>query len=325
MRLAVAALATALAAQPVLAVPNNVHLHKRLRTQMLKPPPVVKPPVLIYYGGAVIPSVKIVAIFWGPKVDSTTTSQVGAFYADFVVGPMFDWLKEYNTPKQQIGHGSFASAVTITPKAQGTTVTDVQIQAEIKAQLAAHKLPAADGNTLYMIHFPKGMVIKQGKQISCKDFCAYHGTVDLKTFYGVVPDQNTGTGCDLGCGSNGAFGNLTVSASHEIVEAVTDAQVGLVKGNNLSAPLAWYDSTHDATGHQYGEIGDICAAYATTFKGASGKTWNVQKEWSNKSQGCIADPGDKPQAVAASSGGAAGKAAGKKVVPVKARVKKKKG
>jgi hypothetical protein len=89
--------------------------------------------------------------------------------------------------------------------------------------------------------------------------------------------MSSGSGCDRGCGNGSAFGNQTSVASHEMIEAVTDAAVGLA--TTYGPPLAWYDATN-------GEIGDICNAQQGTVTGGNGTTYTVQKEWSNQSGTC---------------------------------------
>ena len=298
-----------------LATPSFAHNHVHVRHDKKGKKRPVPPPVatahLAYYGGKVISNVKIVAVFWGPNVDATVQKDIGAFYADLVGGPAWDWLSEYNTTgvktvtgapssNQTIGRGTFAKAVTITPKAKGNPLKDAQIQTELAAQIKAGKLPAADANTLYMIHFPPKQTISMGG-LSCQAFCAYHGTMNKTTYYGVMPDQSAGSGCDVGCGHDGPFGNVTVSAAHEVTEATTDAQVGAA-GNSMGPPIAWYDPHKDATGAEYAEIGDICASYSADYKGPSGRSWKIQKEWSNKAGGCIAKQGDPPAVASASAG-----------------------
>jgi hypothetical protein len=327
-----AALLTALAGSLPAQAISHVHWHNSVKKSwkplpkkpakpvkgQTAPPAVVKPPHLNYYGGRVISNVKLVAVFWGPSVDPQVVSSMPTFYSDFAQSPMFDWLSEYNTniktvsggagTNQTIGRGSFLKAVTITPSknlAKAKQVTDAQIQQELTAQLKKGALPAADANTLYMIHFPPKLVIKSGSGLSCKSFCAYHSTLGTSTYYGVIPDAGPGSGCDVGCGNLSAFENLTASCTHEIVEAVTDAQIGAVKGNTIVPPAAWYDPDKDATGHEYAEIGDICAAYEVPMAMASGKSWVVQKEWSNKHNGCIALASDPPIPVAAPTSAAA--------------------
>ncbi len=68
---------------------------------------------------------------------------------------------------------------------------------------------------------------------SCVNFCAYHGSVrDLKSlrefFHGVHTDMQGGSGCEAECGPSATlFDNYTSVASHEMVETITDGEIGL--------------------------------------------------------------------------------------------------
>jgi uncharacterized protein (TIGR03382 family) len=142
-----------------------------------------------------------------------------------------------------------------------------------------------------MVHFPPGMTISMpdgngGTSKSCQQFCAYHNTAAASGgiagfYYGVIPNV-TSDGCELGCGPiGGGFDNTTSVASHELIEAVTDPEVGLALG--YAPPLAWYDPQG-----QDGEIGDICNGTQGTVS-AHGQAWTVQTEWSNTHQACITE------------------------------------
>jgi hypothetical protein len=230
---------------------------------------------LTYYGGPVIPAVKIHAVYWGAS--AAHQAHLNSFYGAITKSTYFDWLKEYNTPTQSIGRGSFSGGTVITPSTTATSITDKTIQKELAKQIAAKHLPAIDGvDNLYMMHFPPGMHITGpgGAGASCVQFCAYHGTFKVSgkyVFYGVIPDLDH-DGCQNGCGAGTPENNVTEVSSHEMIEAVTDPAVGLAK--TLGAPLAWYDNTN-------GEIGDICNGQAGTV-GA----FTVQLEWSNKEGKC---------------------------------------
>ena len=256
---------------------------------------------LTYYGGRVVSNIQVVQVLWGtgsylPQVSSTSSPSMATFYQGVSNSAYFDWLTEYNTPSsggtnQHIGHGSFLQQVTITPSsgANGATIDDSAIQSELAAQISAGHLPAptqdaaGNNNTYYAIFFPHGKVITQGGSSSCSAFCAYHGTIanagGHEIYYGVHPDMQTGSGCESGCGSASTpFGNYTSVASHEMIETVTDCEVGLATSNG--PPLAWYDSTN-------GEIGDICNGQQGSIVGADGVTYTVQTEFSNVANNCI--------------------------------------
>ena len=249
---------------------------------------------LSYYGGRVLSRAEVVAVFWGDAVPAAVKDGAGPFYEAALSSSYVDWLSEYDTTVdavdgsrgtgQPIGRGVFKGAVTIHPRTKAKTLTDAAIRRELTAQISAGKLPRPGSETLYMIHFPKGVHIALGGSRSCSSggFCAYHNSfrrAGKEIDYGVLPDLGPGTGCDTGCGHGATvFDNQTSVASHELIEAITDPQVGLGKG--LAAPLAWYDA-------QGGEIGDLCNAQQGRLRATSGRVYAVQKEWSNAAGGCI--------------------------------------
>jgi hypothetical protein len=235
---------------------------------------------LIYWGGPVMPTVKIHAIFWNSQVKFQT--EMAAFYQGITQTAYFDWLSEYDTPSQHIGRGSFSGSYIDTAAPTTTTITNDDIQKELTRLLDAGLVPENDGvNSLYMFHFPAGVSIQlDANTTSCVQFCAYHNTYvrgGKNVMYGVMPDVSDGA-CAAGCGTGTPQNNLTAVSSHEMIEAVTDPAVGLAQTNG--PPLAWYDTTN-------GEIGDICVAQDGTVNGLT-----VQLEWSNAKGACIADKSD---------------------------------
>ncbi|MCE9578987.1 MAG: hypothetical protein K8W52_38035 [Deltaproteobacteria bacterium] len=242
-----------------------------------------------YYGGKVIqhPSVVLVRYGAGSYISQLTAASgatMASFYTEAITSGVYDWLNEYDTvsPAQSFGRGAFAGTVQITPAVgnNGATITDASIQAELAAQITAGTLPAASDDRLYMVHFPAGKTITQGGATSCVQFCAYHGAFKMggqNVYYGVMPDL-TGS-CAGGCGAAPTtFQNQTSVASHELIEAMTDAEVSFA--TMLGAPLAWYHVTD-------GEIGDVCNAQQGTFVGNDGVTYTTQKEFSNQQNACI--------------------------------------
>ena len=209
-------------------------------------------------------------------------------------------LNQYNTPvsggtDQTFGNGTFGGLFQIVPSAgnNGSTITDAQIQSELLAQITAGHLPApvldaaGNPNTLYMIFFPPGKTITQGGSNSCRPggFCAYHGTTSTllngkNVLYGVMPDMQSGLCSTGGCGNGGVFGNYTSVTSHELTEAITDADVGIA--TTFAPPLAWYDMVN-------GEIGDICNGQQGTYT-ANGTAYTIQLEFSNAANNCVLPP-----------------------------------
>jgi hypothetical protein len=266
---------------------------------------------LTYFGGPVISNVHVVQVLYGSgsynaQVAGTTSPTMGNFYGD-LTGANSGYtslLTQYNTPasggtNQTIGNGTFDGLFQIVPAAgnNGSTISDAQIQSELLAQISAGHLPAPllDGagnvNTLYMIFFPPGKTITQGGSSSCVagGFCAYHGTTSTllngkNVLYGVHPDMQSGLCSTGGCGSAGVFGNYTSVTSHELTEAITDADVGIA--TVFAPPLAWYDMAN-------GEIGDICNGQQGSYV-ANGTTYTIQLEFSNAANNCVLPPAGAP-------------------------------
>ncbi len=251
------------------------------------------------YGGPVLSNVKVVAVLWGDGVDATVRQKIGGFYQSLVASSSFSWLSEYDTSAQKIGKGTLAGTVAIAPHGARKALSDAQIEKELAAQIKSGKLPVADADTLFMIHFPPGVRITMGGSSSCESggFCGYHSAFKRggkRVAYAVIPDMSAGSGCDTGCGSGAApFDVVTSVSSHELVEATTDPEVGLAKG--LAAPLAWYDEKN-------GEIGDICNGKSGKLH-LRGATYTVQKEWSNAAGACVLGRGRGGAAEIASDGG----------------------
>ena len=253
-----------------------------------------------YFGGHLIANPKVYAVFWTSGVDAEVQTSMGPFYAAATNSPYMDWRNEYNTDidiqtggskpghgtDQIVGRGVLGGAVTITPLVStSSTLTDGtpgDFTAELEAQIQAGHLPAPDANTIYMLHFPPGYKLNDGSGgASCGSFCAYHSTwvyQGKSAYYSVIPDQNH-DGCERGCGNGTPLANTTATSSHELVEAITDAEVGLASGN--AAPLGWYDSEPQASNQ--GEVGDMCNQFSDT-KAVTGYT--VQQIYSQATGNC---------------------------------------
>jgi hypothetical protein len=276
--------------------------HVRMYKVHLKPGVPYSAPAgahLTYYGGRVVSNIQVVLVFWGSNVSSEVQSKMPDFYDGVLNSAYVDWLDpEYNTvnssfngtqTNQHIGKGSFLQKVTITPSDTSTTIDDTAIQTELVAQIKAGNLPApttdaaGNTNTYYAVFFPAGMKITMGGSSSCTNFCAYHGTIPAfvglgEMYYSVHPDLGH-DGCELGCGgASTAFDNTTSLASHQLIETITDPEVGLA--TTYGPPLAWYDTTN-------GEIGDICNGQQGTITAPNGVIYTVQKEFSNFANDCI--------------------------------------
>jgi MYXO-CTERM domain-containing protein len=240
-------------------------------------------PVLTYYGGPLLESVEVYALFWGSKVDPMSVAGLPGFYQNISADvPYMQMLAEYGTPNAPytVGHGTFkgsyvdANAPVGTPISPGSmvnTIGDQDVQAEISRLIDTGALPPNDGRNIYMVYFDQYTLVGGG---TCTSFCAYHSSFtrnSANAYYAIMPDLGH-NGCEQGCGSNTVLNNLYSTSSHELVEAMTDAAVGAAQ--SLGYPLAWYDNAN-------GEIGDICTDWDGMANG-----YVVQSQWSNQSNGC---------------------------------------
>jgi hypothetical protein len=259
-------------------------------------------PHLTNYGGPVVSNAEVQSVLWGadsvahpylPEVTGSVTPNMATFFDGVARSPYLSWLSEYNTAGQTIGLGSYAGSTTITPSTSATTVDETTIQNDLVTDVTAGTLPppttdaGGNVNTVYAVFVPAGITITSQGFSSGIDFCALHGattaTVGGKNLlYMVLPDPGVMAG---GCGAGTNFQALTSSASHELVETITDPQVSLA--STYGPPLGWYDANN-------GEITDICfdpntGALQGTVTGADGVQYTVEQSWSNAFGNCILD------------------------------------
>lgn len=229
------------------------------------PPPATK---MLYYGGTVFTSSKVVSVIWGANVNPTTVSTIPGFSSAIVNSTFVDQMGEYDTlhqkavgghksSKQKISRGTYLGQVKITPHNKSTSLTDGDVQDELKYQIKAGTLPHQDLNTLYMVYFPDNIKITLDGLVSCQSFGAYHFAVnDSKLsknnlFYAVEPS------CHY------SIQNITFAASHEFAEATTDNVP--TPGTNPAFPQTW--NTSDGY-----EIADLCGGSGTLTDGSNSYT-----------------------------------------------------
>ena len=220
---------------------------------------------LVYNNGPLIAKAEVFAIFWGTAWQQAAPAamipEINNFFDYILTSPLIDQLAEYSVPKYSIQHGKRTGSVALTSPDVSETVDDAAIQQIIQQQIAAGKLPAATPDLLYFVFLPSGVTVTQGGSASCKAFCGYHDAIANDVFYAVMPFPDC-SGCSSSLSN---FDALTVTASHELCEAITDPVPG----------EGWYDN-------QNGEIGDICAWQTKTVG-----SYTVQKEWSNHAGSCV--------------------------------------
>jgi hypothetical protein len=251
---------------------NQSHPHK---TDHVRIVPLATPEVLqraaapaahlTYNNGPLIGQCQVFTIFWGSAWLQAPLagmiSEVNGFFDDILSSSLIDQLSEYSVPKYQISHGKRIGTNTLRSPDVSKTVDDSAIQKMIQDQIPAKTFPASSPDLLYFVFLPSGVTITQGGSASCKVFCGYHDAISNDIFYAVMPFPDC-SGCSSGMSN---FDALTVTASHELCEAITDPIPG----------QGWYDN-------QNGEIGDICS-----WKTKKVGQYTVQREWSKSRGSCL--------------------------------------
>jgi hypothetical protein len=226
-------------------------------------------PKLTYRGGPLIANVQVTTIFWGSAwAGDPLRAQLDAFFDFVVTSSLIDQLAEYNVAGFTIGHGSHAASVLVSGNPP-STVDDTQIQTFVASQISSGAVPAQNANSLYFVFVPSGVTVTLQGSSSCQAFCGYHNTPDNKLFYALMPYADC-PGCQLG---PSVFDSMTVIASHELCEAITDPIPG----------QGWYDDAN-------GEIGDICEGSTKTIgKGATAKAGTTSFTVSVNPQSVVVD------------------------------------
>jgi MYXO-CTERM domain-containing protein len=259
-----------------------------------------------YEGGPVVSNPKVVLVFWSSAVDETAECVLPGFYASIMGSPYLGWLSEYSTAglegindggstEQTLGAGSFGGAYVITPTLNGgvplAVVTEVQLQTELSAQIAAGNLPPpeldAKGyvNTIYAIQMPSTTNVSLASNgTTCTDFCTFHEVMTVSghdVAYTVTPGMPEGSACATMCGpgAGSESGALTFSHTYELLDAITEPDV---QGG-------WYDDFSSRCG-DYGPIASMCdrAGGLSVAEGAYG--YMVAPGWSDEQGKCVVGP-----------------------------------
>lgn len=279
-------LAAALATSALIAaVPADAKApkHYRIFPMTSFQSPVPQPPAgdMNYYGGSVFSAANIVSVMWNKNVLANTQKEIPLLSAALVNSTYIDQAGEYSTKgvkainghkgtKQVIKRGTYYGQVVLKPHNKSLSLTDADVQKELKRQISEGNLPPRDDNTVYMIYFPSDITINLDGAISCQSFGAYHfATIANKSarktniYYSVEPECNSG------------FAFLTFAASHEFMEATTDNVP--TPGSNPNWPQAW----NDAQGE---EVGDKCSGSGTLS--SSTDSWTVTQYYLNSTHAC---------------------------------------
>ncbi len=215
-----------------------------------------------------IRNVEVILIYWGGRSNVRYSgAPLEGFYATATVSDWFATLRQYSTPTQTIGLGSFSpNDVYSFDNAPTGTIDWKIVGSQLKALITAGLVRSPTSNTYYAVHFPPW--IDPIHENTCGNHGVFgYGPSNTWYLFGIIPDpagRNCGDPADV-------FGTICSVASHELVEAVTDPDVG---------------SGWKAAG-TIGEIGDICAWQNGIIRGPNSISYTVQRIWSNYDNACV--------------------------------------
>jgi hypothetical protein len=229
---------------------------------------------IIYHGGGVITSAKVVFIFWGPSFNNAASADYPYARTLQAFRDQFGTTGEYNTITQysgiqlsNLGSGSPDWFDTSTPP---TNVTDSTVHAEVNRYFSGGH-GTFNNSTVYEVVIPSPSYSSSGTSTSCGGpslaYCAYHGSysgISGTVKYAIVPPTKCG-----GCRTSGWSDEQ--NAEHFVCNVTRGAVTNPVNG--------WWDGT---TGE---EADDKCAWSPAPFIGTNGYAY--QYEWSNFNGGCI--------------------------------------
>jgi hypothetical protein len=225
---------------------------------------------LLFHGGPVITSAKVVYIFWGSAfcfggADRAYATTLQAFRNQFGTTPEYAVITQYSgILASNLGTGTADLFDCTNPP---VNVTDAIVRAKVTSYLSFFPF---NPSTIYEVVIPKTSYSSSGASTSCGGpslaYCAYHGNYfsganDVR--YSIQPWPGC-TGCKVAGWSD--VQNQEHFVCHETREAVTDPDLN-----------AWWDSSGN-------EADDKCAWVPTPFIGTGGYAY--QWEWSNAFGAC---------------------------------------
>jgi hypothetical protein len=205
-----------------------------------------------YHGGALMPHVEVQGLYVGDQWSANPSLNGQCGYLEGFLQKTVDstYMDALTNAGYGVGRGSSSGGkISLASLAGGSTLSDSTLRSWLGAYAANGTLQWPDANRLYVC-FVEPNVIMRGSDGSTSQggFRGYHGAFfNWSTFstihYAVIAYPRGWVG-NSSVSFLSDLDSITKTASHEIAEAATDANVGY-------STLGWYDDANN------GEIGDI--------------------------------------------------------------------
>jgi Ricin-type beta-trefoil lectin domain/Putative Ig domain len=256
-----------------------------------------------YNGGSVQHNPHVYLLLWGPDWSSdqgqaATASNLESFYHGLGVQTQDNWSLTTSQYGDGTGHPTFNGSVyegvwqdTSTPPS-GTTQSQLAAEADaftssqgITDLTDAQIVVATQSGTCpYGFHAPTLCGSNSG------DYCAWHSSSN-EPYINLPYLLDAGSACgEDSVNSNGTYDGLTIAASHEYADTITDPY-----------PFSGWWDPNDKSG---GEIADKCAwSSLNSDVSLSTGSFAMQPLWSNSADGCVMPVGGGSDIVTVSSPG----------------------
>jgi hypothetical protein len=264
----------------------------------------------------IIPNVQIETVFYGSAWTgqpsdpervaelSTEARDLDQFFGNITNSQYMGGLSQYSMTTVygtviRPGLGSFVHTDFVpgllpsVPGAPVPPVSEGTVQTMLANEIQSGRLDAPNGNTLYMVFMPPGVMAAAdvGYTGHHSSFAYGSGTA----YFATVEHPLTGVNPKGGIANPTNFQVLTEIASHEMVEAITDPM------GNVPGQAAWGDRNSGDTTYR-DEIGDIAQDVMPPggtmgLEGLTGYGYVVQKYWSNQDNASVIPGGINFQAI----------------------------
>jgi hypothetical protein len=232
-------------------------------------------PQILSVGGPVLATPRFI-----PIVFSTDTEIANISKLMKAIGPSAYW--KATTSEYGVGAATASEPIVLT-EAPPVQLSSEDIVPFLKAHLedTTSGWGPVDPNAIYAIYYPAGTSIQDEGFASCVDYGAYHGEGEasgVKFAYAVMPR----------CSGGGGFSDLdmlSVSTSHELIEAATDplAETNPAFRQPDKDHLVW-------SVMPLGEVGDMCTYDPDAYFRPAEVGFMVQRTWSNAAAKAHHDP-----------------------------------
>lgn len=223
-------------------------------------------PQLISLGGSVLTAPKVQPIFFA---NDALQPQVEQFLTQLGTSPY------WTATTQEYGVGALSLVPTIV-----TTDAPPATQDALAAWVDQH-VPTPDPQTVYAIFLGDGVVLTAPDGNSCDAYGAFHDESPNGVVYALMPRCEPSPQFDH---AQTKLDELTISLSHELIEAVTDPHVETTPAfGDVNADQAVWALVPGA------ETGDFCEYIDSAYIKGVGD-FMVQRTWSNAAAKAGHDP-----------------------------------